>query len=175
MRLQTVTSPSPAKAVIHPLRNSNFRLLWTGATVSVLGDQFYLVALPWLILQLTNFERGPGHNHDDGGGAPRRADAAGRGGERPAFAAQGHDDDRFDPQQSLWAQSALCCGSRLASSGISMCWGSPLECADAFGVPAAQAFMPSLSNPSSFPPPNSVSQVSIQLSTIVGPAPAGLA
>src|SRR5258708_4522039 len=54
MASQTVTSPAPAKAVIHPLRNSNFRLLWAGATVSVLGDQFYLVALPWLILQLTN-------------------------------------------------------------------------------------------------------------------------
>src|ERR1700760_2378344 len=37
----------------HPLRNPNFRLLWLGNTVSWAGDQFYLVALPWLILQLT--------------------------------------------------------------------------------------------------------------------------
>jgi MFS family permease len=46
--------------------------------------------------------------------------------------------------------------------------------ADAFGVPAAQAFMPSLVEPEQLPAANSVSQVSIQLSTIVGPAPAGL-
>ena len=31
----------------------DFRLLWIGETVSVFGDQFYLIALPWLALQLT--------------------------------------------------------------------------------------------------------------------------
>lgn len=31
----------------------DFRLLWLGQTVSILGDQFYLVALPWLVLYLT--------------------------------------------------------------------------------------------------------------------------
>lgn len=35
------------------LRVRNFRLLWMGQGISVLGDQFYLIALPWLILQLT--------------------------------------------------------------------------------------------------------------------------
>ncbi len=34
-------------------RNRNFRLLWTGEAVSLLGDQFYLIALPWLVLKLT--------------------------------------------------------------------------------------------------------------------------
>ena len=38
----------------HPLQNGLFRLLWAGRAVSNLGDQFYLVALPWLILSLTN-------------------------------------------------------------------------------------------------------------------------
>jgi MFS family permease len=37
----------------HPLRLPYFRNLWIGSTVSLLGDQFYLVALPWLVLQLT--------------------------------------------------------------------------------------------------------------------------
>ncbi|HZI59027.1 MAG TPA: MFS transporter, partial [Verrucomicrobiae bacterium] len=37
----------------HPLRNSNFRMLWIGSFISALGDQFYLVALPWVVLQLT--------------------------------------------------------------------------------------------------------------------------
>jgi len=31
----------------------NFRLLWIGEGISLLGDQFYLIALPWLVLQLT--------------------------------------------------------------------------------------------------------------------------
>jgi hypothetical protein len=35
------------------LRNRNFRLLWIGEGVSVLGDHFYMIALPWLVLQLT--------------------------------------------------------------------------------------------------------------------------
>jgi MFS family permease len=35
------------------LRVRNFRLLWIGQGISVLGDQFYLIALPWLVLQLT--------------------------------------------------------------------------------------------------------------------------
>jgi MFS family permease len=35
------------------LRLRNFRLLWIGQGISALGDQFYLIALPWLVLQLT--------------------------------------------------------------------------------------------------------------------------
>jgi MFS family permease len=35
------------------LRIRNFRLLWIGQGISVLGDQFYMIALPWLVLQLT--------------------------------------------------------------------------------------------------------------------------
>lgn len=37
----------------HVLRNHNFRLLWIGEGISLLGDQFYLIALPWLVLSLT--------------------------------------------------------------------------------------------------------------------------
>jgi MFS family permease len=35
------------------LRNRNFRLLWVGEAISHIGDQFYLIALPWLVLILT--------------------------------------------------------------------------------------------------------------------------
>jgi MFS family permease len=35
------------------LAQRDFRLLWLGQSVSILGDQFYLVALPWLVLYLT--------------------------------------------------------------------------------------------------------------------------
>src|SRR5262245_294360 len=40
-------------ASVHPLRNRHFVTWWLGATTSLLGDQFYMVALPWLVLQLT--------------------------------------------------------------------------------------------------------------------------
>lgn len=43
------TGVSPATV----LRIRNFRLLWIGEGISLLGDQFYLIALPWLVLQLT--------------------------------------------------------------------------------------------------------------------------
>src|SRR5215471_6393521 len=45
------TQDSPAR--VSPLANRNFRLLLMGEGVSLLGDQFYIVALPWLVFQLT--------------------------------------------------------------------------------------------------------------------------
>ncbi len=35
-------------------RDRDYRLLWLGQTISFLGDQFHLIALPWLVLTLTN-------------------------------------------------------------------------------------------------------------------------
>src|SRR4029079_3447257 len=52
-------SPAPA-APVHPLRNRSFVVWWLGATTSLLGDQFYLVALPWVVLQLTGSAGGRG-------------------------------------------------------------------------------------------------------------------
>ena len=47
---QTVAGQDgPAR--VRPLANRNFRLLWMGENVSLLGDQFYFVALPWLVFQ----------------------------------------------------------------------------------------------------------------------------
>lgn len=36
------------------LKNYNFRMLWIGQGTSLLGDQFFMIALPWLVLKLTN-------------------------------------------------------------------------------------------------------------------------
>src|SRR5215831_12229968 len=43
----------PVPTVEHPLKSANYRLWLIGGTISFLGDQFYLVALPWLVLQQT--------------------------------------------------------------------------------------------------------------------------
>src|SRR6185312_7272169 len=45
--------PSAPPVAHHPLRERNFRMLWAGSGISAVGDQFYLVALPWVVLQLT--------------------------------------------------------------------------------------------------------------------------
>ncbi len=48
MATATVSAATvPVTTVEHPLRNSNYRLWLIGGTISLLGDQFYLVALPW--------------------------------------------------------------------------------------------------------------------------------
>ena len=38
---------------VSPLARRDFRLLLGGSAISALGDQFTLVALPWLVLKLT--------------------------------------------------------------------------------------------------------------------------
>ena len=42
----------PAR-ILRPLAGRDFRLLFSGETISLLGDQFHFVALAWLVLQLT--------------------------------------------------------------------------------------------------------------------------
>jgi len=50
----TVATVQPEKTkTVHPLRVRDFRILWIGQSISLLGDQFYLIALPWLVLQIT--------------------------------------------------------------------------------------------------------------------------
>src|ERR1035437_7338810 len=36
------------------LKTRDFRLLWGGQAISFIGDQFHLIALPWLVLTLTH-------------------------------------------------------------------------------------------------------------------------
>src|SRR5262245_27388915 len=48
---------SPSKrgpAFFAPLRIANFRRLIAGQTISKLGDQFYFIAIPWLVLRSTS-------------------------------------------------------------------------------------------------------------------------
>jgi MFS family permease len=173
MASQTVTSPAPAKPVVHPLRNPNFRLLWAGSTVSVLGDQFYLVALPWLILQLTSSSVALGTIMMMAS-VPRAV----------LMLLGGAVSDRFSPRRVMMMTASTrtvfvgAIGLLLWVHQLHL-WhlyllGFAFGVADAFGGPSSQAFMPSLVEPEQLPAANSVSQVTIQVSTIVGPAPAGL-
>jgi DHA3 family tetracycline resistance protein-like MFS transporter len=54
-----VSSPDRRHAVgrvgiLRPLRHRDFALLWTGLTVSLLGDGIYLVAVAWQVYELSN-------------------------------------------------------------------------------------------------------------------------
>ena len=46
-----VTPPADPRAAL--LQDSNFRWMIGGSALSMLGDQFTLIALPWLVLQMT--------------------------------------------------------------------------------------------------------------------------
>src|ERR671930_1291887 len=55
----TTAAPSRAR-VLQALRSRNFRLLWTGQAVSMLGDTAFLVALGWRTFTLTGSARSLG-------------------------------------------------------------------------------------------------------------------
>src|SRR5215212_9640503 len=44
----------PAVNLLRPLRERDFALLWTGMTVSLLGDGIYTVAVAWQVYELSN-------------------------------------------------------------------------------------------------------------------------
>ncbi|HEY7525980.1 MAG TPA: hypothetical protein VIA82_04030, partial [Candidatus Limnocylindria bacterium] len=50
------TPEEPAESgpvLLQPLRLRDFRLVFSGESISLIGDQFHFVALAWLALQLT--------------------------------------------------------------------------------------------------------------------------
>src|SRR5262249_22305348 len=47
------TTGSVVPSVLRALRHRNFALLWTGQTVSRLGDHLYQIALAWWVLEKT--------------------------------------------------------------------------------------------------------------------------
>src|SRR5664279_2941954 len=48
-----MTSAHKSNPLQNAFRNPNFRLLWGGQITSILGDQFSMIAMPWLVLKLT--------------------------------------------------------------------------------------------------------------------------
>ena len=56
---ETAAAAAPAEAaprlvMLRPLKTRDFALLWSGTTVSLLGDGIYLVAIAWLVLRISN-------------------------------------------------------------------------------------------------------------------------
>src|SRR5205823_13038701 len=59
--MEAITAAPSRARVLQALRSRNFRLLWTGQAVSLLGDTAFLVALGWRTFTLTGSARSLGY------------------------------------------------------------------------------------------------------------------
>ena len=157
----------------HPLKNSRFRRLWIGSAISLLGDQFYLIALPWVVLQITNSAVAMG-TILMAASIPRAV----------LMLMGGAVADRLSPRSILLGTAV---GRTIVVGAVgALLWfrvlqtwelyvlGLAFGVADAFSLPASSAFMPSIVGREQLVAANSVMQTTVQLTTIAGSAPAGL-
>ena len=161
-----------APALEHPLANPNYRLWLIGGTISFFGDQFYLVALPWLVLQQTNSAAAMG--------AILMAGAVPR-----AFLMLmgGAVSDRISARKIMMATATartvcvtvigLLVWLRVLRTWELYALALAFGVADAFAAPAQSAYMPSLVKRERLVAASSVSQSTAQMTTILGPVPAG--
>ena len=161
---------------MHPfrqlLRSRNFRLLWGAGGLSATGDQFDLIAFPWLVLLLT--------------GDPIAVGTVIAVGNIPTvffMLIGGGLVDRFSPRLIMQSSNLLrlILGATLAAlilTGQIAVWLIyPLALlkglADALYYPAQGALLPRIVAPGQLRQGNAVVQTTFQLSGILGPALAG--
>jgi MFS family permease len=171
-QVEGAAAPQPKPVPVHPLRERNFRLLFTGSTISQLGDQFYFVAFPWLILQQTGSAIAMGAIMMMGA-VPRAV----------LMLMGGAVSDSISPRKimmitagaraMLVAMIGLFVWFRVLRTWELYALAAAFGTADAFDAPAGQAFLPFLVGPEQLVAASSVSQMRTQLTTIAGPAPAG--
>lgn len=155
------------------LRNTNFRWLLGGGLVSMLGDQFSMLALPWLVLSLTNDSLSLGIAVALMG-APRAV----------LILFGGTIADRYSPRHVLllskYANAAilLALSSLLmldqASLALAYAAALALGIASAFGIPAGTAILPQAVPPQTLQTANSLQMGARQLSLLAGPLLAAL-
>jgi len=156
----------------HPLRQPEFVRLWVGATISLTGDQFYLVALPWVVLQLT------------GSGVAMGTVAMAAGIPRAVLMLLGGAiTDRTSPRRLLMITASA--RTLFVAAIGALLWMHALQLwhlyalafafgtADAFALPSAGAMLRAVVAPEQLPAANSVWQSSALVTSVVGPAPAG--
>lgn len=167
------TADQPRRASpLRVLQNRNFLLLWAGEGISVLGDQFYLIALPWLVLQLT------------GNGLAVGTVLAAAGIPRALFMLVGGAlTDRFSSRALMLGSNILrmilvgtLAGLVLTGSvelwmlyAFSLLFGL----VDAFFYPAQSSIVPQLVDGNNLQAGNALVQGTAQMSLFVGPVIAG--
>ncbi|MEM7117250.1 MAG: MFS transporter [Chloroflexota bacterium] len=166
---ETTIGTSPIRKV---LQNKNFRLLWLGEGISLLGDQFYLIALPWLILQMT------------GNAFAMGTVLAVAGIPRAIFMLLGGAlTDRLTPRWMMLVTNIIRMGLVGLMAGLIlvnsielwMVYGFALlfGLADAFFFPAASAIVPEVVPEKHLQTGNTVIQATAQISVFLGPVLAG--
>jgi len=154
------------------LQIRDFRLLWLGEGISLLGDQFQFIALPWLVLQLT------------GDGLAIGTVLALAGVPRALFMLVGGAlTDRFSPRRVMLASNAarmvLVLGLALLVLGNAISlwmvylFALAFGLADAFFYPAQSSIIPRIVGKEQLQLANSVTQGTAQISLFAGPMLAG--
>ncbi len=157
-----------------PFAVRNFRLLWLGEAISTLGDQFALIALPWLALLLTG-------------------DAFALGTVLALMALPravfmligGAYVDRLSPRLVMLGSNVvrlLAVGvlGLLVLEGAAVMWmlyafALVFGIADAFFYPAQTAMVPELVDDAQLQQANGIVQGTAQFTGLIGPAAAGVA
>ncbi len=157
----------------NPLAVRDFRLLWIGEAVSSVGDQFALIALPWLALVLT--------------GSPLAL-----GGVLAVMAVPrallmligGVSVDRFSPRRVMLASNAVrlvavaVLGVVVLTGGVQLwmlyAFALVFGVADAFFFPAQTSIVPELVEPELLQRAFGIVQGTAQGTVLVGPALAGV-
>ncbi len=164
--------PGPASGTPRLLSVPHFRNLWLGATISLLGDQFYLVALLWLILQLTGSKLALGTLLMVAA-IPRAV----------FMLIGGAVIDRFSARRVLMTTAVV--RAVLVGGVAALVWLHRIQMwelyaltfcfgvADAFSFPAAPALIPTLVRPEQLQPANALMQMSTLTSQLAGAFPAG--
>ncbi len=166
-------APPPQPSLMSAFKVRDFRLVWAGESISLLGDQFYMVALPWLTLQLT------------GSGLALGAVAAAAGIPRAVFMLLGGAiTDRFSPRSVMFASNAIriiltALITLLVLTHAIQFWmlfigALVFGLVDAFFFPASTAIVPMVVEKEQIESGNALMQITAQLSNFVGPALAGL-
>lgn len=160
-------------ALWQPLSVRDFRLLWLGQGVSLFGDQFYLVALPWLALRMT------------GSGLALGTVLMAAGGARAAFQLLGGAlSDRFSARSLMLISNIV---RALATAAITALvvtdsihlWhlyalSVVFGVVDAFFFPASVSVVPMLIVKEYLSAGNALLRGTNRLMALVGPAIAGL-
>ncbi len=170
---QTPRSALTHPSLVTPLRIRNFRLLWIGQNISLIGDQFKFVALSWLVLSLTG--------RSGALGTVLMLQAIPRS---LLMLLGGVATDRLRPRTVMLLSDLSRAGvvgtiALLAATGritmpsiyvLALLFGI----VHAFFFPASAAMIPELVDPSLLRPANAVNQMTSQIVLVAAPALAGV-
>jgi MFS family permease len=167
-----LTSSKPRNPMLDVLGQRNFRLLWIGQGTSLLGDQFALIALPWLVLQLTGDPLALGIVMALTG-APRAIFMLVGGAVADRFSHRGVMLITDLVRLVLTALLTVMVLTGNTQMWILYTFALAIGTASGFFIPASNAILPNLVKSQELAAGNSIFQGTAQLSQFIGPSLAG--